>query len=100
MCAMVDTTRLWLHLELRLERRRGGAMHCNINHASLVVSAKVTVMSGFDYTAPAELFAAHGRAGLRYRCFSRSAEAIRYAMEKLPAGELSVAAIEVDDQRY
>ena len=57
-------------------------------------------MSEFDYTAPAELFAAHGRAGLRYRRFPRSAEAIRYAMEKLPAGALSVAAIEVDDQRY
>jgi hypothetical protein len=54
-------------------------------HSSLI-SAKVTVMSEFDYTAPAELFGAHGRAGLRYRRFPRSAEAIRYAMEKLPAG--------------
>ena len=57
-------------------------------------------MSEFDYTAPAELFGAHGRAGLRYHRFPRSAEAIRYAMEKLPAGALSVAAIEVNDQRY
>jgi hypothetical protein len=58
------------------------------------------LMGEFDYTAPAELFAAHGRSGLRYRRFSRSAEAIRYAVEKLPAAALSATAIEVDERRY
>jgi hypothetical protein len=57
-------------------------------------------MSEFDYTAQAELFAAHGRAGLRYRRFSKSAEAIRYAVETLSAAALSTASIEVDDHRY
>ena len=57
-------------------------------------------MNEFDYAAPAELFAGHGRAGLRYRRFARSAEAIRYAVEKLPTDALPVAAIEVADERY
>jgi hypothetical protein len=42
-------------------------------------------MSSFDYTASNELFAAEGRSGLRYRRFADAAEAIGYAIEKLPA---------------
>jgi hypothetical protein len=57
-------------------------------------------MSSFDYSAPAQLFAAHGRAGLRYRRFSKAAEAIQYAVEKLPGGALLATSIEVDDERY
>ena len=57
-------------------------------------------MSEFDYTAPAELFAAHGRSGLRYRRFSKAAEAIRYAVEKLPPKVLSATSLEVKDARY
>jgi hypothetical protein len=41
-------------------------------------------MSDFDYTASAGLFAAKGRSGLRYRRFPQAADAIRYAIEKLP----------------
>jgi hypothetical protein len=58
------------------------------------------VMTEFDYTAPAELFAAHGRVRLRYRRFTRSAEAIRYAVELLPAAALAQTSIEVEDHRY
>ena len=57
-------------------------------------------MTSFDYSAPAQLFAAHGRAGLRYRRFSKAAEAIQYAVEKLPRGALLASSIEVDDERY
>jgi hypothetical protein len=57
-------------------------------------------MSDFDYTAAAELFSAYGRTGLRYRSFSNSAEAIRYAVERLPAAAFSVASLQVDDHRY
>jgi hypothetical protein len=57
-------------------------------------------MKEFDYSASAELFASHGRSGLRYRRFTKSAEAIRYAMEKLPAAALSAASLEVDDHQY
>ncbi len=57
-------------------------------------------MSEFDYTAPAELFAASGRSGLRYRCFLRAAEAIRYAVEKLPSDVLSSARLDVAQKQY
>jgi hypothetical protein len=57
-------------------------------------------MSDFDYTAPAELFAARGRSGLRYRRFLRAADAIRYAVEKLPSDVLSSARLEVEQKRY
>jgi len=57
-------------------------------------------MTNFDYAAPAQLFAAHGRAGLRYRRFSKAAEAIQYAVEKLPGEALRATSIEVHDERY
>ena len=57
-------------------------------------------MTNFDYTAPAQLFAAHGRAGLRYRRFSKAAEAIQYAVEKLPGAALPTVSMEVDNKRY
>jgi hypothetical protein len=57
-------------------------------------------MSTFDYTASAELFAAQGRSGLRYRRFTRAAEAIKYAIEKLPPKVLAATSLEVDDERY
>jgi hypothetical protein len=57
-------------------------------------------MSDFDYMASAELFAAQGRSGLRYRRFPRAAEAIRYAIEKLPADLLLASRLEVEEQRY
>src|SRR5437588_12616959 len=50
-----------------------------------VGATRGSAMSSFDYTAPAELFAARGRSGLRYRRFLRAADAIRYAVEKLPS---------------
>jgi hypothetical protein len=57
-------------------------------------------MISFDYSAPAELFAAHGRKGLRYRRFSKATEAIQYAVEKLPVVALPTTSIEVDHERY
>jgi hypothetical protein len=57
-------------------------------------------MLTFDYAASAELFAAQGRSGLRYRRFARAAEAIRYAIEKLPAEVLTTTSLEVRDARY
>lgn len=57
-------------------------------------------MSEFHFAAPAELFAAHGRSGLRYRRFLRAADAIRYAVEKLPSDVLLSARLEVGQKRY
>jgi hypothetical protein len=57
-------------------------------------------MSTFDYKASAELFAAKGRSGLRYRRFARAAEAIRYAVEKFPPKVFLGTSLEVNDERY
>jgi hypothetical protein len=68
--------------------------------ASVGPSRYTQRMTIFDYSALAQLFAAHGRAGLRYRRFSKAAEAIQYSVEKLPGAALPTVSIEVDDQRY
>ena len=57
-------------------------------------------MSSFDYAASAGLFAAKGRSGLRYRRFPQAAEAIRYAIEKLPPRVFLGTSLEVNRQRY
>jgi hypothetical protein len=61
-------------------------------------------MTKFDYAAPAELFVWAGRGSHRrpvqYRRFSTGAEAVRYAIEVLPAAQLSGAILEVDEDRF
>jgi hypothetical protein len=57
-------------------------------------------MLSFDYAAPAELFMAQARSGLQYRRFARAAEALKYAIEELPANALAATALEVNDERY
>ena len=59
----------------------------------------------FDYDAPAELYMPkHKSIGRRpatgYRRFSTAAEAIRFAIEKLPAINRAGAWMQVGDQRY
>ena len=59
-------------------------------------------MDKFDYQAPAELFPARNRkipTKIKYRRFERAADAIRFAIEELPAPLLLGAFIEVDDGR-
>jgi hypothetical protein len=56
----------------------------------------------FNYSAPAELFPARNRkvAGkVRYRRFDNAADAIRYAVEELPAPLLLGAYIEIEEAR-
>jgi hypothetical protein len=60
-------------------------------------------MSHFDYNAPAELFPAKVRTGRRrinYRRFDTAAEAIRFAIEELPAPLLAAAYLQVEDERF
>jgi hypothetical protein len=57
-------------------------------------------MSDFDYTTSAGLFSAKGRSGLRYRRFPQAAEAIRYAIEKLPPRVFYGTSLEVNRERY
>jgi hypothetical protein len=57
----------------------------------------------FDYDAPAELFLATSMKGSRrkkYRRFATAAEAIRYAVEDLPALRSLGAWLQVGDQRF
>jgi hypothetical protein len=61
-------------------------------------------MSAFNYAHPAELFPTRGRKSRRmpmgYKRFDRAAEAIRFAIEELPADALVGAHLEVDEQRF
>ena len=58
----------------------------------------------FDYGVPAELFMAKRKDGprqpLRYRRFATAAEAIRFAVEELPAVRALGAWMQVGDQRF
>jgi len=62
------------------------------------------VSRGFDYSAPAELFAPKGRPGMRqpvaYRRFPSAAAAIRYAVEELSQAGLAAAILEVNEDRF
>lgn len=61
-------------------------------------------MVDFDYNASAELFGVRKQAPRRqplgYKRFTHAAQAIRFAMEDLPADLLIGAYLEVDEQRF
>lgn len=60
--------------------------------------------AGFDYSREAELFPTNNRkykrAAFGYRRFARAADAIRFAIEELPADALAGAYLEVREQRF
>ena len=61
-------------------------------------------MTVFDYSTAAELFPTRSRKARRqpigYKRFARAADAIRFAMEELPAELLVGAYLEVDEERF
>ena len=59
-------------------------------------------MTQIDYGAPAELFSAsrRKRGARQYRRFETAAEAIRFAIEELPAPLLVGAYLQVDDAQF
>jgi hypothetical protein len=60
------------------------------------------VMDGFDYEAPAELFASRVRGrkrSMQYRRFDTAAEAIRFVIEEIPAPILFHVYLQVRDER-
>jgi Arc/MetJ-type ribon-helix-helix transcriptional regulator len=59
-------------------------------------------MPKFDYRVPAELFPSrnrHAKQLVKYRRFDTAADAIRFAMEELPAPALLGAVIEIAEAR-
>jgi hypothetical protein len=59
-------------------------------------------MAAFDYDGEAEPFPSRGMRGrpVGYRRFARAADAIRFAIEELPAQVLGGAWLEVSEERY
>jgi hypothetical protein len=61
-------------------------------------------MSTFDYSTQAELFPTRARKSkprsFGYKRFTRAADAIRFAIEELPAELLVGAYLEVDEVRF
>jgi hypothetical protein len=61
-------------------------------------------IGNFDYSAPAELFMASSKFGRKppvgYRRFDSAAEALRFAVEELPAPLLPGTVLEVSEDRF
>ena len=61
-------------------------------------------MAAFSYNTAAELFPAairkKKRAGFAYRRFGTAAEAVRFAIEELPADSLNGAYLQVEEARF
>jgi hypothetical protein len=61
-------------------------------------------MASFSFNTAAELFPAairkKKRAGFAYRRFGTAAEAVRFAIEELPADSLNGAYLQVDEARF
>jgi len=63
----------------------------------------MSVVSGFNYRAPAELYASSSKTGkrpMRYTRFKSAAEAIKYAVEELPPELLIGSTLEVNEERF
>jgi hypothetical protein len=82
---------------------RGDSATNNLNGAAVRESVQSIKDGPFDFTAAAELFPSRYRKNTRpvgYKRFDTAAEAVRFAIEELPAPLLSGTFLEVEDQRF
>jgi len=101
--AWVDTTQR----ETRLAHKKTIGMYeglvrkLRVEHGGGLIE---TDSRPFDYGIPAELFMGKRKGGprqpLRYRRFATAAEAIRFAVEELPAVRALGAWMQVGDERF
>jgi hypothetical protein len=79
-----------------------GAMWCSSFRLRLY--RRLSAMAAFSYKTSAELFPAairkKKRAGFAYRRFDTAAEAVRFAIEELPADSLNGAYLQVEEARF
>ena len=75
----------------------------SVNRVRLQAQRQVRDLNGFDYSAPAELYPSRSRrvrGPFTYKRFDSAAEALRYAVEKMPEGALLGATLEVNEARF
>jgi hypothetical protein len=88
-------------------RRRFGGLVRSVRDDEFAFSLKKIgslTMASFSFNTAAELFPAairkKKRAGFAYRRFGTAAEAVRFAIEELPADSLNGAYLQVDEARF
>jgi hypothetical protein len=73
-----------------------------INQVQAQARRQTRDLTGFDFSAPAELFPSRnkkGRGRITYRRFDTAAEAVRFAVEDMPGSALLGAYIETNETR-